>query len=109
MSWFHSRLSSAGSGHTEASYELGPIIEQQIEVRRVGSVELECTSLGERALNWIAAGKLQGFEDGLRTDESGKLSIQGIPHGEYRWTANGSSGTFDLAAGELFNRRLILP
>ncbi len=49
------------------------------------------------------------FEDGLRTDESGKLSIQGIPHGEYRWTANGSSGTFDLAAGELFNRRLILP
>lgn len=72
-------------------------------------VELECTDMGERARNWIAAGLLTGFEDGLITDEHGVLSMPRVPHGEYRWTTDTASGVLSLDAGEQLSRRVVLP
>lgn len=94
-----------------------------IEVRRVGDLDLEfvkagqgplanqplaleCLTLGERALDWIASGKLMGFASGLMTDHDGKLILSRLPHGEYRWSAAGSSGSFRLEPGEVHTARL---
>jgi len=98
---------------------------RRIEVRRVGSlnlefvhgdggqvvnlpIDLECTTLGERAANWIASGKLQGFAGGLRTDGQGQLHLPRLPHGEYRWTVGVSSGTLLVPAGGAVTRRVVL-
>lgn len=72
-------------------------------------VELECLDLGERARNWIASGQLRGFESGLKTDDSGKLNVEGIPRGEYRWACGAGSGRFELKPGERIKRRLVIP
>ncbi|MFT7670464.1 MAG: hypothetical protein ACI8X5_003173 [Planctomycetota bacterium] len=73
------------------------------------NVELECLSMGEKAANWIASGKLASEKGWLATNQEGLLSLPKLPHGKYRWSAAGATGTFVLAPGELLEKRIVIP
>ncbi|MFT7670463.1 MAG: hypothetical protein ACI8X5_003172 [Planctomycetota bacterium] len=73
------------------------------------NVELDCLSMGEKASNWIASGKLASENGWLATNQEGLLSLPKLPHGKYRWSIAGATGTFDLAPGELLEKRIVIP
>jgi hypothetical protein len=66
----------------------------------VGDVELDLENLEfrERASDWIAAGKASA-DGGLRPDKEGRVRIDGIPRGKYRWRAARAGEV--IASGEL--------
>ena len=89
----------------------GPLYE--VSVRRLGAMEptfidstgsvlageamlLEYVPTGESVADWIAAGKLKVSPDALRTDASGRLHLNRIPHGTYRWRFGESEGVIDV-------------
>jgi len=83
---------------------------QDFEVRRVGGAELlflreglpvvglvvaaSSLELGESVAGWIAQGHATAGPTGLVTDASGRIHLEGVPNGPYRWEAGGTSGTF---------------
>jgi len=100
--------------------------ELAIEVRRTGGiaiefmradgtalasspVELACLSLDESSTDWVARGLIAGAEGSLWTDPSGRLVLTGIPHGDYRWKAEGASGSLRVGAGETLDKRVVVP
>jgi len=79
-----------------------------VQIRRLGDLELEVRStkgLAVRACpielhslefdadaaDWAAAGLLDA-PDGLVTDAAGRLRLEGLPHGDYRWTVLDAAG-----------------
>jgi len=80
-----------------------------LQVRRLGSLAIEAkTGLGTAArgvpiglrsvefgaevVDWIAERKVDAPVGGLITGEDGRLRIDGLPNGEYRWSAVDSEG-----------------
>jgi len=80
-----------------------------IEIRRLGSVEfLASTPLGNPASQvpidlrseemeqwvgkWIASGKILAPSQGTSTDSGGRLRIDGLPNGPYRWRVTTGEG-----------------
>ena len=80
----------------------------EFPVRRVGTLSLQCTQAGlptpsttidldfaewgQSASSWLAEGLIRTSTGTLTADVSGKLVIQGLPRGEYRWVASHPSG-----------------
>lgn len=86
-----------------------------LQVRRTGSAELELRSgstpdvqgfeldlesleFGERASEWIAQGRASA-DGGLSPDKDGRVRVDGLPRGKYRWRV--SRGGEVVASGEL--------
>jgi len=79
-----------------------------VQVRRLGSAQFEATMLGSplvsrtislRSLEfstdvaeWIAAGRAQTTSSNLQCDDRGRLRVDGLPNGPYRWSAKASTG-----------------
>ena len=102
---------------TEARVELGPQSGRtSIQARRRGSVtlelrssqgaplgdqliEIESTEFTESVTTWIQDGRVQSSTAAPRTDGQGQLSLSGLPHGTYVWTAKGSGGSFRVHPG----------
>ena len=78
--------------------------EAQIQVRRLGNLtvsietvlgspakgvplELWSEEFGESVASWIQAGRVQRPAQGLVTDSVGRISIEGLPHGTFRYSA----------------------
>jgi len=49
-------------------------------------IRLESVELGESVSLWLDAGRVRGS---LRTDRAGEARLQGLPEGEYEWSADG--------------------
>lgn len=81
-----------------------------VQVRRVGSLELNVRSvldrplpgvsialrsveLGQSAADWMASGMVTASNSALITDENGHLRIDGLPNGDFEWTAVSSNGS----------------
>jgi hypothetical protein len=89
-----------------------------MQVRRVGSLRVLATrnstpvagmslwlvsvEFGEDVAAWAKAGRVSVSNDQLKTDGQGELWIQGMPHGEYRWTTDG--GPHSSASGTVVVR-----
>ena len=85
-------------------------VTEDIEVRRMGAVELSVRRAGlpvtgvgltVRSLeldgdvaDWVKQGRAQVGPTGLVTDSAGIVRLQGLPNGPYRWEADGMSGPF---------------
>jgi hypothetical protein len=80
-----------------------------IQVRRLGSLAVSVTASGGApvagvvveltsaefqvdVLDWIEAGRAAAPGGQLATDEDGRLVVEGIPHGEYRWQVTAPTG-----------------
>ncbi len=122
-------LRLSGFGYWPAALEVEAVKggrHYEVEARRVGDLSLRFTSTGGATLanqevameflptgetlqGWVAAGKLGGFDGGVRTDSSGKLDLIGLPHGTYRWSCAGGSGEVAVEVGKLENVSLLVP
>ncbi len=96
--WPSSLVLASTSGYSVARFQ----------VRRLGGVRLRASivgtplrhkAIGLRSIefdtdvaDWIAAGRVQASSAKLFTDEDGRLAVDGLPNGPYRWTAKNSSG-----------------
>ena len=95
--------------------------ELEVQMRRLGNLKLRVSdadgrSLAGRRVNlsgdweggdvqaWVASGRVQATS--LRTDEQGELLLQGLPHGEYRWSSGAQAGR--LLVKPLVTQRLTL-
>ena len=88
----------------------------EIQVRRVGAIELNLSrdeypaadmeidlvsaEFGEKASDWLAAGRIRSSTGEMRTDSTGNLIVLDLPHGAYTWTVPTATGS--AARGELF-------
>ncbi len=98
--------------------------QYSIEVRRVGGLELEFLRsdgtpaagetvtlkhipTGQYAADWTGPGQL--LDTSLITDATGKLNLPRLPHGEFRWSCAAGTGLVTVTAGEVTERRAILP
>ncbi|MBM3977897.1 MAG: carboxypeptidase regulatory-like domain-containing protein [Planctomycetes bacterium] len=113
----------------EVEFE-GVDMRSTLQVRRTGSaalelrssstpdvrnieLDLESVEFGERASNWIAAGKASS-ESGLRPDKDGRVRIDGLPRGKYRWRASRAgevvaSGELEVPPHGAVNEKLFIP
>jgi hypothetical protein len=73
-----------GGAHLHASIMGTPYRRKPISLR---SVEFD-TDVAE----WLAAGRVQAGSSKLETDDDGRLAVDGLPNGAYRWSAKNSSG-----------------
>jgi hypothetical protein len=99
-----------------------------VQVRRLGSLRIQArdatTGLkragAELALHsvefdhdvaaWIAAGLVSSPSHGLATDATGELAIQGLPHGQYSWSApSGAHGLVDVPPHAIGLAEIVLP
>ena len=56
--------------------------------RAIAGAELELVhvELAERARSWAADGAIRSTPEGLRSDDHGRLVLEGVPRGSYVWT-----------------------
>jgi hypothetical protein len=98
-----------------------------VQVRRLGGVEvtvrngagallrdtavaLYCSDLKSDVATWINDGRVSGEVSQLVTDASGKVHINGLPRGDYRWTIGESaSGTFVVVGGAVTHVDALVP
>jgi hypothetical protein len=97
-----------------------------LQVRRTGGVELEVRSVAGAAIvdapvalrslefdvdvaDWIAAGRVVAPAGGLRTDPSGRVRVEGLPHGPYRASVGGGSSTVEVPAHAVGHAQLFVP
>jgi len=98
-----------------------------VQVRRLGGVEiavrnaagalvrdaavtLYCDDLKTDVAVWIADGRVSGASQQLATDENGKLRVNGLPRGKYRWSVGDSaSGSFEIVGGTLAHVDALVP
>ncbi len=104
-------LDDQGLWHADAivASTLDANTTHDVQVRRVGGVEFEVRgSLGEPLADatvelvsnefatnistWISDGRLAAPTQGLATDLNGKLTLDGLPHGDYAWTVQTADG-----------------
>lgn len=80
-----------------------------VEVRRRGSVTLHATRSGlslphtrldvesvefsKSVVEWVSSGEVQCSGAGLVTDGSGRVRLDGLPRGDYRWTCEFLDGS----------------
>lgn len=99
--------------------------EEQISLRRVGSLELVVNAAGGQALAgqpvaladerggdaaaWLAAGFIQTSTGSLLTDARGTIRIDGLPEGRLQVACGGAAGVVSVEPGELTRRVLIAP
>jgi hypothetical protein len=103
------RVSEPGHWPTRARVTPTPTgTRLDMQVRRLGGARLYASRVGTPyrnkvlglrsvefdvdVLDWLAAGKVQASSGKLETDGDGKLSVDGLPNGTYRWSAENSSG-----------------
>ena len=81
----------------------------QVQVRRRGSLRVQTTGMGlpltgcslqlhsiefgTTVASWANEGLVHSTPSGLITDDLGRLRIDGLPHGDYRWEALTPDGT----------------
>ena len=63
---------------------------------------------------WVQSGLVSASPASLTTDEDGELVLEGLPHGEYRWTvehpaSNAVSGSATVPRGQLASLTATLP
>ena len=109
--------------HVEAA---APDTVAEVQVRRTGtlvlelrdalggplkSVPIELTSLefGASVAEWIAAERVSSSTGALASDDSGGLTLTGLPRGPYAWSLNGVEGTLDVVARVRTIERLTVP
>jgi hypothetical protein len=97
-----------------------------LQVRRTGGLELEVRSAAGAAIvdatvelrslefdvdvaDWIAAGRVVAPAGGLRTDTSGRVRVEGLPHGPYRASVGGGSSTVEVPAHAVGHAQLVVP
>lgn len=112
---FQVRVEGMGLWPTKANVQ--PSLDgapNPIQVRRLGGARIEATLVGSplkrasiviRSLEfdadvaqWIASGRIQSSSAALETDDEGRLRLDGLPNGKYRWSAKNSSD--ELVSGE---------
>jgi hypothetical protein len=93
----------------------GTDLQSTLQVRRTGSAEIELRSssspdvqafevdfesieFGERASQWIEQGRASA-DGGLSPDKDGRVRVDGLPRGKYRWRAVRAGEV--VASGEL--------
>lgn len=93
----------------------GTDLQSTLQVRRTGSAEVELRSgstpdvqafevdfesieFGERASQWIEQGRASA-DGGLSPDKDGRVRVDGLPRGKYRWRAVRAGEV--VASGEL--------
>ncbi len=88
--------------------------QADMQVRRLGGVRLQAfvvgtplrhKPMGLRSLEfdtdvqeWISAGRVQASSSRLETDADGRLTVDGLPNGSYRWSVKNSSA--EVVTGE---------
>jgi hypothetical protein len=98
-----------------------------VQVRRLGGVELTarnasgvlmrdvgvalyCSDLKTDVATWIADGRVGGAPQQLVTDASGKLHVNGLPRGNYRWSiGETASGSFEIVGGSVAHVDALVP
>lgn len=101
-----------------------------VQVRRLGSAVLEVRRGGALATDgsiaitsdefddgpsaWLAAGRITSSSPELRTDSKGRLRLDGLPHGGYRWAIEASDGTpmsgrFDVLPSQRVDVNIVVP
>lgn len=56
------------------------------------AVDLVSSEFGASVRAWIEAGLVEASSESLTTDADGRLSVQGLPHGTYRWQILSAEG-----------------
>jgi len=101
-----------------------------LTMRRTGALELSVTSNEGLAVpgqvvgvwsaefdadvaHWIEQRRVRA-DSGLVTDQNGKVLVDGLPHGSYRWTVSlaggaGLAGQVEVPVGETGQQRIVLP
>ncbi len=122
-------LRTDGPGHWPVVMEVearSPASSYSVEVRRLASltltvvdsegtargqqtISLQHVDLGESVEDWLAQGLLASSAGSTLTDGTGKLSLTGVPHGEYRWHCNSASGMLTLLPGEMNEQQIVIP
>ncbi|MBL8858312.1 MAG: carboxypeptidase regulatory-like domain-containing protein [Planctomycetes bacterium] len=83
--------------------------QRELQVRRLGGARLRATIVGTPFRNkpiqvrsvefdtdvaeWLAAGRIEASANKLITDADGRLNLDGLPNGQYTWSAKSSDGT----------------
>ena len=106
---YHAEVFGEGLWTTFLSVEAGPDNpEYEVQVRRMGSLELLATRAGEPleslqlelvalefdqlASDWVRAGRIRSTTGDMRTDSSGRLVLIGLPHGKYSCQSTSPEG-----------------
>ena len=104
---------------------------QPVEIRRLGGlsidvldsagvpvgglpVEIVSTEFGIPVAQWLSQGLVLSGESGLATDLSGRIHVDGLPHGAYSWriaagSASGLGGEVTVPGGETGEMTVRLP
>ena len=104
-------LSVTALGHWPTRVRFTPTptgIQQDVQVRRLGGARIRATLVGTPlrkrvidlrsiefdtdVLEWVTAGRVHASSGRLETDDDGRLVVDGLPNGPYRWTAKNSDG-----------------
>jgi hypothetical protein len=125
--------SGAGVWFTRGAVQLGAggTSTHELEVRRTGNarlrvldaagapvpgiaLELRSQELSESTADWLASGHLASSASSPVTDTQGQAHFEGIPRGNYQWTASDASGPRASGAlvvqpGETLEQNLVLP
>jgi hypothetical protein len=74
------------------------------------AVALSCSDLKADVATWFHDGRVSGEVSQLVTDASGKVHINGLPRGDYRWSIGESaSGTFAIVGGTVAHVDALVP
>lgn len=110
------KVSQLGFWPTEAVVEARPPGEEnEVQVRRLGDLEvnlfqvsggpasgtafeLESLEFEASVATWINEGRVESSTGALTTDTIGRFVLTGLPHGTYRWSAPGTSGTVEVTS-----------
>jgi hypothetical protein len=127
------RAEAGERGYWPAALEVefqGADLLSTLQVRRTGSavlevrssstpdvrdieLDLESLEFRERASDWIAAGKASA-DGGLQPDNKGRVRIDGLPRGKYRWRASRAgevvaSGELEVPPHGVVSEKLLVP
>jgi hypothetical protein len=82
------------TGSLEVSWPSSPS-----EVLLGGSLELVDLTSAEGVSNWLPTGRIESSTGSMTADSSGRLLLEGLPRGLYRWSISG--GPADGLSGEV--------
>jgi hypothetical protein len=97
--WQHGASIAASDASTPTPFEVYHLGTLRVTAKSIGgapvsgfAVELEHARLGSVA-DWIATGRVQAPSGSLATGPDGSLVINGMPRGNYTWSATLADGT----------------
>ncbi len=118
--WQHGASIAASEAATSTPFEVYHLGTLRVSAKSIGGapvaglgVELEHAQLGSAA-DWVAMGRLEAPNGSLATAADGRLVLDGMPRGNYRWStalADGTplSGEIAVIQGQIAELEILVP